>query len=155
MLRLIPLLFFLMSCGGNPRTIEEGPILITYTRHGDFAEGVMSEAARLLPSLSRPVTFAPVKSSPNLEVLLSLDGFTKGRAGICELRGQVKITPMNLNGDDRFAAAVYAVLHEVGHMLGARHGQGVMASDVLAKAVYGPTWSPESIQQIESCIGEK
>lgn len=148
----------LSSCGGASSLAGEGDIVITYRAHGDFVDDVMAYAENLLPELSRKVRLEPTEDRPRLDVRISKDGYTRGRAEVCGLSGWVEITPVNKDGEDRFLYGAYAAAHEIGHMLGATHSEetdyySIMNYGVLYYLNYRPKFTAESIQQIEACIG--
>lgn len=153
---LTMLMFGLAGCGESSGIPAEGPIVVTYQAQNSWVDEVMRSAEQRLQVLDRPVQLRPGEPYA-LRVELSEDGWSEGRAKICSVRpgsGWVKITQFNDKGD-RTQLAIVFVLHEVGHMLGARHKEqntimhlAAGGLEPLEKLVF----SKESIEEMNSCI---
>lgn len=152
---LAALCTLLTGCGESSGIPESGPIVITYQARDSWVDSVMSRAEKRLQVLSREVQLRPGEPYA-LEVEISEDGWSEGRAKLCSIKpgsGWVKINQFNHLGD-RTELAIVFVMHEVGHMLGAKHKEG---RNVMHEASGGLVpletlgFLDESVSEMERC----
>ena len=143
---LLALLLTLTACGGSDSPPGD---VIYYRDQGPWLDRIIEQTYPLLPV---ELKFEKSDTKEDLRISIAPDGYFRGCAHVCSRRGWVTL---NLDTPEDFEEkAIYSILHEVGHMLGAEHREetdAIMNHGVLYYRHLQPHWKEQSINEIRSC----
>lgn len=149
MRKFFALIALLLTACSSPSNSADTTI---HYRAGDpYIESVAAEAESYLPF---NVKLVPSTTKEDIRIRRA-PTLTEGCAHICSSSGWVNVVEFNHKGSRR-DLAVHAIIHEVGHMIGASHRESdraYMNTGILYNLDKTLNWEMKSLEEIEECIG--